>query len=93
MESPFLTAEELAQVLRVPVQFVKRNASYKPELLPPRFNHPGKKVLWHRDDVTAWIEAGRTARPSPRLRDCSKSTNFSSRGAPAIVPDRARRTL
>lgn len=93
MESPFLTAEELAQVLRVPVQFVKRNASYKPELLPPRFNHPGKKVLWHRDDVTAWIEAGRTSQPSHRSQGYSKSTNFSGRGGPAIVQDRARRTL
>lgn len=69
MESPFLTAEELAAYLRLSHSYVQQSASSRPDMLPPRFNHSGRRLLWHKDDVDAWIEAGRIPKEPTRLID------------------------
>lgn len=67
MESPFLTVEELAELMRLPVASVRKYASSNPERLPPRFPTFGRRIIWHKDDVIAWIEKGRKlSRASPR---------------------------
>lgn len=59
MESPFFTTSELAEYLRLSPIYVQQTSAMRPHLLPPRFNHPGRRLLWHKDDVLAWVEAGR----------------------------------
>jgi hypothetical protein len=59
MESPFMHTEELAEFLKIPVKQVKAYATREPHRLPPRFSKPGQRLLWHRDDVTEWVERQR----------------------------------
>jgi excisionase family DNA binding protein len=68
MESPFMTTEELAAYLRLSPMYVQQSASMRPHMLPPKFNHPGRRLLWHKDDVDAWIAAGRVYKePEPLI--------------------------
>lgn len=52
----FLTVDDLSAALRRPVATIRTQMSRCPTLLPPAVRLPGaKRVMWRRDDVTAWI--------------------------------------
>lgn len=62
--------EFLAPLLHRDVSTIKRDATRKPESLPPRLMIPGSsKLLWAEKDVWEWIESCRPksdrAAPSP----------------------------
>lgn len=69
MESPFMNAEQLAAYLNTSVKHLKEVAKRRPQELPPRFSRPGQPMMWHRDDVTAWVER---RRKESRARELSR---------------------
>lgn len=58
-DSPFMTAQELADFLNIPARRIKEYAGREPFRLPPRFSKPGQTLMWHKDDVTEWVEKQR----------------------------------
>lgn len=58
-EKLVLDAVGLSKALSIPLTTVRQYSSRHPEKLPPRLNHPGRKLLWAVQDVRAWVEAQR----------------------------------
>ncbi len=54
----------LAAILHCSMETVKKNASRLPGKLPPPIRTGGRRLIWLRDDVIAWLEA-RRAGPAP----------------------------
>lgn len=59
-ESPYMTTKELAVLIRSTPEAI-RAMRYRGTA--PRGSRVGRRVLWHRDDVTAWLDARRDADP------------------------------
>lgn len=54
-----LDSRGLADALSLPLNTVRQYASKFPEKLPPRLNHPGRKLMWSVEDVEAWVRSHR----------------------------------
>ena len=54
-----LDSAGLAAILHCSVNTIKSNASRSPEKLPPAIRTGGRRLIWLRDDVLAWLEAHR----------------------------------
>lgn len=54
-----LDSRGLADALSLPLNTVRQYASKYPEKLPPRMNHPGRKLMWSVADVEAWVQKHR----------------------------------
>jgi len=54
-DTPFLGINELAELLQRTPGSIRNQIFRDPGSLPPRFSKPGERMLWHRDDVEAWI--------------------------------------
>lgn len=54
--SPYLTAEEAADYLRVSVHTLR---AYRNQGKGPPYHRIGGKTLYHRDEVDAWVQSGR----------------------------------
>lgn len=64
----WITAEEVADMARTTHRNVAEKLSYKPDFPVPI--KPGRKRLWSREEVAAWLEAQRV-RASRRSRSRS----------------------
>jgi predicted DNA-binding transcriptional regulator AlpA len=50
-----LTLEQVAGLLHMSHSTAKRLVHVSPERFPPRFEHGGKKVLFHKAAVEKWM--------------------------------------
>jgi predicted DNA-binding transcriptional regulator AlpA len=58
-DSPFITIKEMAQFLGTSTGSIRTMLCRDPGQLPPRFSGPGKRIVWHRDDVEEWVKQKR----------------------------------
>ena len=64
-----LNAEQVAEILAIPVSTLKKNVSQNPESVPPPIrlgNAKNSPLRWIEEDVMAWIEERRGANHSAR---------------------------
>lgn len=62
-----LDSRGLADALSLPLNTVRQYASKYPEKLPPRMNHPGRKLMWSVADVEAWVQKHRAVSTPAQL--------------------------
>lgn len=68
-----LDSRGLADALSLPLNTVRQYASKFPEKLPPRMNHPGRKLMWSVADVEAWVQKHRAVSTQAQPESgCSK---------------------
>ena len=56
---PLLTAEQVAEILAMPLSTLKKNCSVRPDAVPPFLklgNQPNSPIRFRRCDVEAWIK-------------------------------------
>lgn len=84
IDSPFLTASEVADVYRRSKQWVLRAFRDGEIPKPHNYEEKGVKYQWHRDDILEDLESKRTASTSkaPSGGSASKSTAESTGEAP-----------
>jgi predicted DNA-binding transcriptional regulator AlpA len=58
-DSPFVTIHEMAKFLGTTAGSIRTMLTRDPTQLPPRFSAPGKRIVWHREDVDEWVEKRR----------------------------------
>lgn len=98
LPSVTLDAAGLAAILHCSVETITSNAHRAPGRLPPQIRTGGRRLLWLRADVMAWLEEHR-AGPAPGAlrahggRDATASVAMSPRrrGRPTKVEQLARR--
>ncbi len=61
----WLTEEELAAQLK---HHERTLARWRVLGIGPRFSRNGRKFIYHRDDLTAWLRAGGVAAPKQSLQ-------------------------
>lgn len=62
-----LDSRGLADALSLPLNTVRQYASKYPDKLPPRMNHPGRKLMWSVEDVEAWVQKHRAVSTPAQL--------------------------
>lgn len=93
-----LDAAGLAAILHCSVETITSNAHRAPGRLPPQIRTGGRRLLWLRADVMAWLEAHRTGPAPAALRvhggsdaTASVPTSPRRRGRPTKAEQLARR--
>lgn len=83
-DSPLVTLDELALILRKSIHSVRNDLSRNPAALPPRCRLPGTlRNLWRRQDVDAWLASYVIALDEPAPpRPARRGSGLAKRGAP-----------
>jgi predicted DNA-binding transcriptional regulator AlpA len=56
----YLDIDELAELLAVRPETIRRNLKHNPERVPPRMHLPGTKMLrWREHEVKLWLDEQR----------------------------------
>ena len=75
---PLLSLSDLGKILGLGPKSIYIRASQHPELLPPRFNLPGSRLLrWHAAVVKQWMDE--RAGLAPSLSSPEQSSGFPKR--------------
>lgn len=84
-----LTADQVGKILHKSVDSVRSDVHRNPDSLPPLTRLPGtRRLLWHPDDVDAWLRQHSSAQPL--VATTTTETRKRRRGRPTKAEQVAR---